>query len=149
MTHDWKVRVCVLWLLLAVGMSAAMLLALFEPGILRDLMAGEVEGKNAHSAGLQLSFAAFFLVPMAMAFLTLVLQDTVNRWANGVLGALFAGSCLLDVVGHLGGTFGGEPLVTLVMGLIGLLIVWHAWRWPHDQQAGQAAPRRESNLHGT
>lgn len=136
---SWKLRITVLWLINASLMSAAMLMAMFEPGILRDLMAGEVEGMDAQSAGLQFLFAVSWLVPLTMAFLTLVLTDVVNRWANAVIGAVFAAWWMFDLVGHLGGTFGGESLLTLVGSLSLLLIVWHAWKWP---QTSDTTPRR-------
>lgn len=140
---SWSLRIAVLWLINASLMSAATFLAMFEPGVLRDLMAGEVEGMDAQSAGLQFLFAVSWLVPLAMAFLTLVLTDVVNRWANVVVGAGFAAWWMFDLVGHLGGMFGGETLLTLVGSLTLLLIVWHAWKWPQPSEVTTRRHKQE------
>lgn len=144
--NGWELRIAVLWLINASLMSAAMLMAMFEPGILRDLMAGEVEGMDASSSGLQFLFAVSWLVPLTMAFLSLVLTGVVGRWVNGVVAAVFAAWWILDLVGHLGGTFGGESLLTLVGSLSLLLIVWHAWKWPQPREVSTPRGHEQGTL---
>lgn len=127
----WRVQVTVLWLVLASGMSAAMLLYLMEPGSIDKVRSGKVEGMDLGSFAVQVQFAIFWIVPWAMAFLTLVFRDTLDRWVNGVLGLVVASFYAMDVAGHMGdGGFTGEALVVILGALVGLLIVWHAWRWP-------------------
>ncbi len=75
----WKLRITVLWIFIAVCQSAVMALLLFQPGVIRGLMAGQLWGANTHSAGVQINFALSWLIPMAMAYLTLVLKDAANR----------------------------------------------------------------------
>jgi putative copper export protein len=85
----WKLRITVLWIFIAVCQSAVMALLLFQPGVIRGLMAGQLWGANTHSAGVQINFALSWLIPMAMAYLTLVLKDAANRRTNTVLGVLY------------------------------------------------------------
>lgn len=125
---DWRVRVSALWIVFAVSMVAAIVLFLVEPGSLEDVMAGEVDGEEITEA-FTLMFAAFILIPLAMAFLVLVLPDTPNRWVNGVLAAVFVVLDGVDLFSHLSeGTFGGEALMMVATIVAGLLIVWYAWR---------------------
>jgi len=89
-------------------------------------------------------FALLILIPLAMAFLTLVLTDKVNRWANGVLGLLVAILMIPDLSGALSeGKFSGDVLVMVASMVAGLLIVWHAWKWPEPK--GAASVRHEDH----
>ena len=128
-TVGWRVRVAALWMVFAVSMVAAIVLFLVQPGAIEDVMAGEVEGETI-TLTMTLMLAAFFiLLPLVMAFLALVLPDTANRWANGVVAALLGLMNATDVVSHLSdGKFGGEALMTAATVVAALMIVWYAWR---------------------
>ena len=127
----WKIRISVLWIFLAVAMSAAMILFIMGPGVVEDLIAGEMEGIEI-SAVILFVFALFWIIPLAMAFLTLVLKDTVNRYSNAILGLFFAVFYLVDISGHLsrGEGFGGHIIMGIIGIFVALLIFWHAWKWP-------------------
>ena len=45
----WKLRITVLWISGAVGESAVMLLLMFQPGVIRDMMAGQLWGADIHT----------------------------------------------------------------------------------------------------
>jgi hypothetical protein len=53
-----------------------------------DAKPGELGGKKVGS-GFWLGIAIVQLAPIIMIFLSLVLPDSVNRWANIVLGGFF------------------------------------------------------------
>jgi len=70
-----------------------------------------------------------------MAFLSLTLKDAANRWANIILGIVFAVFHILNVIRV---TMTGElPVGALLIGLsmfvAPVLIAWHAWRWPTQE----------------
>ena len=127
----WKLRITMLWIYLAVGMSASMILYIMAPGVIPDIITGEMEGMEI-SAGILIFFSIFWLIPLTMAFLTLVLKDTVNRYANAILGLFFGIFYIVDISGHLsrGEEFGGHLLVGVVGIIVAFLISWHAWKWP-------------------
>ena len=125
----WKLRIVVLWVLLGVAMTTAYVLYLLEPGVVDDIRAGEVEGMDT-GGYITLLFAGFALVPLAMAYLTLVLKDTASRWATGALAVVITLVNVVDVAGHVGDAFRGEALAVAVSVVAGLLLVWHAWKWP-------------------
>ncbi len=77
-----------LWLFSAVAFLAHQILVLLEPGVMAQIMAGEVEGTKI-GPELILLFAILFLVPLIMAFLSLTLKDPINRLANIIVGAVF------------------------------------------------------------
>ena len=135
----WKLRITVLWISLAACQSAIVTLILFEPGTLRDLITGHQNGVDVRSAGDQIVTALSWLLPMAMAYLTLVLKDDANRRTNALLGgggALYGVSALVPPVGPV-----GALLVAAVAILVNLLILWHAWKWPRPIHA--ASPRQK------
>jgi hypothetical protein len=125
----WRVRVAVLWVAMAVCMSATVISVIVTPG--NTLMQGEAEG-GPITTELLLFASLFWLVPLAMAVLTLALKDTEARWANAVVAIVAAvmwGSELPAAVID-GAAFSVEMLMSVVAVLIGLLIAWHAWKWP-------------------
>lgn len=123
--EDWKIKISVLWLFSAVAFLAHQILALLEPGVIAGIMAGEVEGMKIGSE-LILLFAILFLVPLIMAFLSLTLKDSINRWANIIVGAVFA-ALFIAVIATVA-KLSGEILMTLSTVVALALIVWYAWK---------------------
>jgi hypothetical protein len=140
----WKLRITVLWIFIAVCQSAVMALLLFQPGVIRDLMAGQLWGANTHSAGVQISFALDWLVPMAMAYLTLVLKDAANRRTNTVLGVLYVAGGIAALIGQPAEMSAGVNFVVIVAILVALLIVWHARKWPRPTEVTPSRPSQET-----
>jgi len=118
----------VLWLFYEVSGLASGLLAIFEPDVLQQFLdTGEIEGMKITPEFL-LVFAIILLVPLVMAFLSLTLKDSINRWANIILGIVWIGLGLTDLP-----TYVAEPSAyAILMWLSGLvataLIVWYAWK---------------------
>lgn len=130
----WKIRISVLWVFMAVGMAAAMVLWFMGPGVIEEIMSGEMEGMQI-TAGFTILFALFWLIPLIMAFLCFILKHTANRWANFVLGVVFGVFYLFDTIGDLsrGDPFGGDMFMGIAMIVVAALIAWHAWRWPKEE----------------
>ena len=127
----WKIRISVLWIFLAVAMSAAMILFIMGPGVVEDIIAGEMEGMEINTVTIFI-FALFWIIPLIMAFVVLILRDTLNRYLNAILGLFFAVFYLVDISGHLsrGEGFGGHIIMGIIGIFVALLIFWHAWKWP-------------------
>ncbi len=123
--EDWKIKISVLWLFSAVAFLAHQILALMEPGVIARIMAGEVEGTKI-GPELILLFAFLFLVPLIMAFLSLTLKDSINRWANIIVGAVFA-ALFIYVIATVA-KLSGETLMTLSTVVALVLIVRYAWK---------------------
>ena len=127
---QWKVRLSVLWIALAVGMSAHMVLVVAEPGTIEELMEGRVEDMEI-TTGWLVFFALFWVVPLLMAFLTLVLRDPVNRFANAGVGLVMAAMWAWDLIAHsVSEGFSGVALILAGMFAASVAILWHAWKWP-------------------
>jgi hypothetical protein len=101
-------------------------------------------GANTHSAGVQINTALSWLIPMAMAYLTLVLKDAANRRTNTVLGALYAAGGIAALIGQPGQMSAAVDFVLIVVSLVALLIVWHARKWPRPTEVTPSRPSQET-----
>ena len=126
----WKIRISVLWLIMGSGMSGSMILQMFIPGFINSIIAGEI-GEMEISTGLLLMMSIFWIVFLSMAFLTLILKDTANRYTNAILGIFFAIYLIIEIYMSLSmQEFSGSNLLQVFGVLFSLLIFWHAWKWP-------------------
>lgn len=79
-----------------------------------------------------LVLAISMLIPPVLAFLSLALKDKVNRWANIILGIVFAGFAIifpLDYLAQQSAYSGFMILIGIVQVVTTALIVWYAWKW--------------------
>lgn len=124
----WKVRIAFLWLFLAVGMSAMMILTIMEPGVISQAISGKLPTGEDITTMVTVMFALFWLIPLSMAMLTLLAKDSISRPVNAIVGLLAGVIWFTDYFeGH---DFSGASIVTAALVIAGLLISWHAWRWP-------------------
>jgi len=125
--EDWKIKISVLWLFGIVSALASMLLMLLEPGVIEQILAGELEGVKIGPEVL-LVLAIIVLVPLVMAFLSLTLKDSVNRWANIIVGVVYTGLGLKDLLKYLAESSAYATLLCLSGVVASALIVWYAWK---------------------
>jgi hypothetical protein len=124
--EDWRIKISVLWLFWTVAFLVSLVSALFDPGAMARITAGEIAGFQV-TPELILLTTIMMLVPLVMAFLSLTLKDSIDRWANVVLGVTYTGICLFDWLGSL-----AEPAHQILMHISRImasaLIVWYAWK---------------------
>ena len=127
--EDVKIKLSALWV---AGMLSGLmggLLELFEPGVLEQIIAGEVGGMQM-THELLLFMAMLMVIPSVMVFLSLTLKYSVNRWANIIFGIVFVGFGLIELLQT------SSAHVTF-LGIVGFvfnaLIVWYAWKWPKEE----------------
>ena len=125
--EDWRIKVSVLWLFWTVAFLVSLVSALFEPGAIAQIAAGEMAGFQV-TPELILLTTIMMLVPLVMAFLSLTLKDSIDRSANVVLGVVYTGICLFDWLGSP-----AQPAYAILMFvsriMASALIVWYAWRF--------------------
>ena len=119
---SFRTRVAVLWVAVAVALSGSMLLYLFMPGAVEELLAGEVEGETLDDA-LGFLLAGMVIIPLVMAAVTLVVTDRVNRYVNLVAGMAFGLFGVYAVVRETSADgFNVHILMIAVASLLALLI---------------------------
>lgn len=127
---DWKLRVSVLWLFYTVAFLAVMMLGMMEPGVLNQFLdTGEIGGLKIGQE-LLLLFAVLMLVPLMMAFLSLTLKDSSNRWANIIVGMVYTGFQLFALAGTLTSSpvYAYAALIETAKVVVPALVVWYSWK---------------------
>jgi len=125
-----KIRLAVLWLFVAVTMSANTILYFIVPGVIDEIRAGEVVNMQTGQGLLLVMAIMYFWVPLIMAVLSLTLKDKTNRWANIILGIFYAGFILFELIMNI--TTVAYPYVILMDTsaiVAAALIAWYAWKW--------------------
>ena len=117
----WKTRIAVLWLIYMGNFAAYCI----------GIASGQNSRAEAVTNASMITLAVFFLVPSILAWLSLTLKDTANRWMNFAFGILFSIPIILTAFSP------GLPAVLRVKSLadfvLSLLIVWYAWKWPKQE----------------
>jgi len=89
----------------------------------------------AEGEGFGLISTLFWLILLAMAFLSLTLKDSTNRRANIIAGIVFAAFFLIGLGDDLRL---GRPTLSMIdasMVVVAVLIFWLAWKWPKQEVA--------------
>jgi hypothetical protein len=131
-----KVRLSVLWVVMAVGTVASMFLSLLTPGAIEGIMAGEMEGMEL-AEWMMVLMAFFFIIPIALSILALTLKGSANRWLNFIFGIIWVIWFIFEIFGHATG--GEAPSIAtwlmLATGIIfSVFIVYFAWNLPKQQE---------------
>ncbi len=114
-----------LWLIYtAVGLGAGFYM-LWEPGVIEQIIAGEIAGTKI-TPEIMIIDAIMLLVPLAMAFLSLTLKDSINRWANIIVSIFSIGLILISLI--IESASASMILLSLSMLVAAALIVWYAWK---------------------
>ena len=87
------ITISALWVAVMLSSLMGDVLRFYEPGIIEQIIAGEVEGMKMTHKGL-LTSSIFMAIPIVMVILSLTLNYTANRWANIVLSIFFFGFTL-------------------------------------------------------
>ena len=103
-----------------------------DPVALQSLIANT--GAVVASSGLLLIMSTIFVVPILMSVLTLTLKYPVSRWANRIIGILYAMIILVFwVLGFVWRSAGYEIVWSTAQLVFALLVVWYAWKLPKQE----------------
>lgn len=118
----FRTRVAVLWVAVAIAASASLLLYVFVPGALEDMVAGEMEGEALTDA-MGYFFAALAAIPLVMAGASLLVSDRMNRYVNLIAGVAFGLFGVFAVGSHVAaGDFNGHVLMAALAGVLAFVI---------------------------
>jgi hypothetical protein len=124
-----KIRLAVLWLFIAVTMSANTILYFIVTGVIDEIRAGKVVGMQVGPELLLVMAVTYFWVPLVMAVLSLTLKDKVNRWVNIIIGIFYASFILFELVMNI--ITVAYPYVILMDTsaiVAAALIAWYAYK---------------------
>ncbi len=119
--EDWKIKIAALWIVFEFGMFTVPVVEMYIP----DFM----ENAIAQTTPEMLVVLAFMtMIPPILAFLSLILKDTINRWVNVILGIVFAALTPIGVIDVPPEYYAPMILVAIVEVVAAALIVWYAWK---------------------
>jgi len=126
-----KIRIAVLWLFMAVAMSAHSVLSFIDRGVVEQMWEMEIGPE------MLLLMALFWFVPLVMAFLSVTLKDSANRWANMILGVVFT---VLNIFHFTEASALGIHQILIIGStvVVTALIVWYAWKWPKQSHSSRS-----------
>ncbi len=131
----YKIKISILWISFAICGSAAMIIWFIEPGILDQIMTtGEMVRENLTEGNI-VFIALWWLIPLIMAFLSQILNYSLNRWVNIVLGVICA---LVNIYYMISNIITGwfrmaNFLILIFMFIAPVLITYYAWILPKDE----------------
>ncbi len=124
--EDVQITISALWVAVMLSSLMGDVLRFYEPGIIKQIIAGEVEGMQQTHKGLLVS-AIFMAIPIVMVVLSMTLNYNANRWANIIFSIFFFGFTLIWLLVK------PPPAYKILLGSVGLvcnaLIVWYAYIW--------------------
>jgi hypothetical protein len=96
---DMRVALPALWVFMVLNYLYCDVISLFDPAVIKDVVAGHVSGGSVQmTPEFLLASAVLMEIPMAMILLSRVLGHRASRWANVVAAAFL----VLVQVGSLG-----------------------------------------------
>jgi Sec-independent protein secretion pathway component TatC len=120
---DIKARLSTFWIVVMINIAFADIFGFMIPGALEKMMAGSAASFPI-TQEIMLAFAIITEIPIAMIFLSQVLKNKVNRWANIIASVI----TIVFIVA--GGTTNLSYIFFATIEIVCLfLIVWYAWRW--------------------
>src|SRR4030066_163778 len=121
-----KIRLSVLWIIMGVATYRC---SFYYANSVEKLV---VDNAAIDTPEGWLIVALWWLIPFFMAFLSVTLKDSINRWTNIILGIVFTVFNSIHVYLHLVIFMAPTVHQLLIVGstvVFAVLIVWYAWKW--------------------
>jgi hypothetical protein len=126
-----KLKLSALWTAVMFLYVYADIKALFRPGILEQMIAGELSIGGTGvliSQTFLLVSAIIMAIPSVMILLSLTLKARVNRWVNIILGIVYTAIIIMTLLS--GGAWAYYIFYAIIEIVLTTLVVWYAWKWP-------------------
>jgi uncharacterized membrane protein YphA (DoxX/SURF4 family) len=124
---EMKIKLSALWIVVLFNMIFRDLHEFLRTGFLEETLAMTSNGAQV-SEGLLLAAAIVLEIPIAMIFLTQVLNAKANRWAN-LVAAVFM---LVAIISNNLAPDLDDVFYVAFECVALLLVIWYAWRWSND-----------------
>ena len=125
--EDWKIKISVLWLVFEFCAVWSHTSELPLPGFIEDIMAGKLGGIQI-TPELLLMLSILMLIPPIMAFLSLTLKNSTNRFILGIVFAVIALIFPIQYLAQQSAYSAFMMLIGTVQFVAAALIVWYAWK---------------------
>ena len=117
---DVQIKLSIIWVALMLTYLLGDVLRIFSGD------AAKMGDMEQWGQGMWLGIAMLMVIPILMVVLTLILPQSVNRWANIIVAIFFLGFNLIGLPTYPS----AYDRFLIVVGLgFNVLTVWTAWRW--------------------
>lgn len=123
-----KFKISALWIALMFLYIYADIKSLFQPGIIEEIIAGEVAGILITPTLLWVT-AILMSIPGVMVLLSLTLKPQANRWINIIVSIFHIGLAIMLML--MPGSWAYSYIYSIGQIVYLVLIVWYAWKWPN------------------
>ena len=129
---DVRIVLAALWIAEVLSSLNGDTYRLSDSVVLKSLL--ENTGSIKATPELLLVMSIIFVFPILMSALTLILKYSVSRWANRIIGILYAMIILAFWVLVLVLRSADYEIVwSTAQVVFALLVVWYAWKWPKQE----------------
>ena len=129
---DVRIVLAALWIAEVLSSLNGDTYRLSDPITLKSML--ENTGSIVTTPGLLLTMSMIFVVPILMSVLTLMLKSSVGRWANRIIGILYALITFAFLVLCFVLRSASYEFVWATAQLVfTLLVVWYAWKWTNPE----------------
>ena len=118
--EDWKIKIAVLWSVLEFSMIAIFMV--------ENYLLHMEEMIADTTPELMMVLVITFLIPPLMAFLSLTLKDSINRWLNIIVGIVFIVLMPTGIPPFPTAYLPSLVIIAIVEIVALALIVWYAWK---------------------
>jgi len=124
---DMKALLSTSWIFVLLNVIFRDIHELFRPELLKEMMAGTVNGVHITEELLLLGGIGMEIL-IAMVILSRILPYRVNRWANIIVGPISIPLLLSSGIHDL------DDMFFFAIEIVALLLItWLAWKWPKQE----------------
>jgi hypothetical protein len=131
-TLDLRIILAVLWIAEVLSSLNGDTYRLSDPATLKSLL--DNSGSIKATPELFFIMSIIFVVPILMSVLTLILKNSASRWANRIMGSLYAVIIFgFWVLGFVLKSAGYEFVWSTAQLVFILPVVWYSWKWANPK----------------
>jgi hypothetical protein len=119
--EDWKIKIAVLWIVVECGMFAVPMVEQHIPGYMDEII-------PQTTPEVMMLLAIIVMIVPLMAFLSLTLKDSINRWLNIILGIFFIVTMPISIIDFPTAYLPSIIIIAIVEVVALALIIWYAWK---------------------
>jgi len=119
--EDWKIKIAALWIVFEFGMFTVPVVEMYMPDFMENAIAQT-------TPEMLVVLAVATMIPPILAFLTLVLKDSISRWMNIISAIVFVALSPIGVIDVPTEYYAPMIAIAVVEVVAAALIVWYAWK---------------------
>ena len=119
--EDWKIKIAALWMVFEFGMFTVPVVEMYIPHFLENAIAQT-------TPEMLVVLAVATMIPPILAFLTLILKDSISRWMSIISAIVFVALSPIGVIDVPTEYYAPMILIAIVEVVVAALIVWYAWK---------------------